>query len=468
MKVMNRVLRHIRRAALLHARDAPTDAELLESFLTQRDEAAFEALLYRHGAMVLGVCRRVLRHAQDAEDAFQATFLVLARKAGSLRSRELLGNWLYGVALRTAMKARAMNAKRRKHERRAGAVSRPEPPDDGPSEELLRELDAALSRLPEQYRVPIVLCELEGKRRKEVAGMLGLPEGTVASRVAYAKKLLAKRLARFGAGALGAVLSGDALSACVPHSLLKSTAKAALHLVAGQTLTAGMVSAQVVFLTEGVLKVMFLSKLKTVWVVVLALLVGAGAVGLTYRTAMAQSGKTTDASPVTRASADELEELRLEVAALRKGLEATRTRVKVLEGEVQTLKAGRSQSGGLYRAEEHMSPTKASEPGQYWTPTDTPNQALGHQPAATGTSPFQRNPDTSTGQQPQSLFSAPRERADGPLAEAEAALKKLRANPQDKEAADALDRALQRLKEREQKRSGSQDKSGPPADPGKR
>src|SRR2546423_14946298 len=106
---MNGVLRHVRRVALLRARDGPTDTELLESFLTRRDETAFEALLRRHGPMVLGVCRRVLRHAQDAEDAFQATFLVLARKAGALRSRELLGNWLYGVAHRTAMKARAMS-----------------------------------------------------------------------------------------------------------------------------------------------------------------------------------------------------------------------------------------------------------------------------------------------------------------------------------------------------------------------
>jgi DNA-directed RNA polymerase specialized sigma24 family protein len=110
---MNRVLRQLRRAAFLHARDGPTDAHLLESFLALRDEVAFEALLRRHGPMVLGICRRVLRHEQDAEDAFQATFLVLVRKAGSLRSRELLGNWLYGVAHRTAMNARAMSEKRR-------------------------------------------------------------------------------------------------------------------------------------------------------------------------------------------------------------------------------------------------------------------------------------------------------------------------------------------------------------------
>jgi RNA polymerase sigma factor (sigma-70 family) len=429
---MNRVLQHIRRAVLLHGRDSPTDAQLLESFSARQDEAAFEALLRRHGPMVLGVCRRVLRHAQDAEDAFQATFLVLARKASSLHSRELLGNWLYGVAQRTAMKARAMNAKRRLNERRAGEAARPEPSDDGPSEELLAELDNALSRLPEKYRVPLVLCELEGKRRKEVATLLGLPEGTVAWRVAYAKKLLAKRLARYGAGSLIAVLSGDAASACVPPSLLKATAQAALHVVGAQALTAGTVSAQVVALTEGVLKVMLLNKLKTVWAVVFALLVGAGAVGLTYRTAAAQPqpGKVGDTS-AARATADDLEELRLEVAALRKGLEATRARVTTLEREVQALKGGRHQPGALNRADE-------PNLGGLTTDLVVPIEVHARSRLATD-----------------------------PLANAEAALKKLRANPNDKEAADALDRALQRLKEREQKRNAPQGNNVPQAGPAK-
>src|SRR5947207_15535004 len=118
--------------------------------------------------MVLGVCRRVLRHAQDAEDAFQATFLVLVKKAAALRSRELVGNWLYGVAHRTALKARAMSVKRREKERRAGEQPRPPLPAEETSEELLGQLDAALSRLPDKYRVPVVLCELEGRSRKAV------------------------------------------------------------------------------------------------------------------------------------------------------------------------------------------------------------------------------------------------------------------------------------------------------------
>jgi RNA polymerase sigma-70 factor (ECF subfamily) len=145
---------------------------VLESFLTLRDETAFEALLRRHGPMVLGVCYRVLRHTQDAEDAFQATFLVLARRAASLRSRDLLGNWLYGVAHRTAMKARAMSVKRRAKERRAGAM-RPQAASSDDSDELLTQLDAALSRLPDKYRQPIVLCELEGKSRRAAFGFAG-------------------------------------------------------------------------------------------------------------------------------------------------------------------------------------------------------------------------------------------------------------------------------------------------------
>jgi hypothetical protein len=215
-----------------------------------------------------------------------------------------------------------------------------------------------------------------------------------------------------------------------------------------------------------VLKVMLLNKLKTAWVVVLALLFGAGAVGLTYRPVAAQSqpDRGGGTSAAARATADDLEELRLEVAALRKGLEATRARVKVLEGEVQTLRAGRSQPGGLNRAHEHTSATTAPTQGRLWGPA---NNAPGHQPATATTSPSQHTPGRPT-DQPQRWFSAPREGGADPLADAEAALKKLRANPNDKEAADALDRALQRLKEREQKRNTPPGKGGEPAGPVKR
>src|SRR5581483_4644935 len=148
---MREVIRHLRRAALLHKGDGPSDGQLLESFLARREEIAFEALLRRHGPMVLGVCQRVLRNVHDAEDAFQATFLVLARKASSVMPREMVGSWLYGVAYRTEMKARTMNAKRRTKERLAGERSRS---DSSADEGLLEQLDHELNRLPEKYRIP--------------------------------------------------------------------------------------------------------------------------------------------------------------------------------------------------------------------------------------------------------------------------------------------------------------------------
>src|SRR5690348_3930922 len=134
---MKTVIRHLRRAALLHQGEGPTDSQLLESFLSRREDTSFEVLLRRHGPMVLGVCRRVLRNVQDAEDAVQATFLVLVRKGSSLQSRELLANWLYGVAYRTAMKARAMNAKRRAKEKHAAEMPRSVAPVSEADEILL-------------------------------------------------------------------------------------------------------------------------------------------------------------------------------------------------------------------------------------------------------------------------------------------------------------------------------------------
>src|SRR5262249_18238400 len=151
---MRAVIRHLRAAALASKKDGPTDGQLLESFLVRREEAAFEALLRRHGPMGLDVCRRILRNVHDAEDAFQATFLILARKAASVNPREMVGNWLYGVAYRTAMKARTMNAKWYTKEKQV----RPAPPvGSAAHEELLERLDYELNRLPVKYRVPVVL-----------------------------------------------------------------------------------------------------------------------------------------------------------------------------------------------------------------------------------------------------------------------------------------------------------------------
>jgi RNA polymerase sigma factor (sigma-70 family) len=252
----------------------PADAALLQAFVERRDGPAFAALVRRHGPMVLGVCCRVLGNHHDAEDAFQATFLVLARKAASVVPRETVGNWLYGVAYRTALEARSLNARRRTREQlRADPPERPCPPGE-PADERLQSLDDALSRLPDRYRVPVVLCELEGRPRKEVAHHLGVPEGTLSSRLAAARKLLAKRLARHDprltAPVVGALFAEASAPAAVPTVLSRAAELAA----DGVAVAPAAVSA----LAEGVLKAMLLNRMKAVAGMVLALAVVAAGV----------------------------------------------------------------------------------------------------------------------------------------------------------------------------------------------
>ena len=283
---MSEVIQHLRRTVLLRDGAGLTDGQLLEDFISRRDEAALAALVRRHGPMVWGVCRRVLRNHHDAEDAFQATFLVLVRKAASIASREMVANWLYGVAHQTALKARATAAKRRARERQVTEMPEPAVAEQDLWHDLQPLLDQELSRLPDKYRVVIVLCDLEGKTRKEAARQLGVPEGTVASRLARARAMLAKRLARHGlavsGGALAAVLSQNVASAGVPTSVVSSTIKAASLVAAGQA-AAGMISAKVAALTEGVLKAMLLTKLKIATVVLLVAVAAAGSGGFPYR-----------------------------------------------------------------------------------------------------------------------------------------------------------------------------------------
>jgi RNA polymerase sigma factor (sigma-70 family) len=263
---INQVIRHLRRAALLGEDGEVTDGHLLERFLAHREGAAFEALVRRHGPMVMGTCRRVLRNAHDAEDAFQATFLVLVRKAASLLSRTTVGNWLYGVAFHTALKARAAAGKRRAKERQASAMRTHESPPGDSWHDWLPLLDEEVNRLPDKYRAPVVLCDLEGKSRKEAARLLGCKEGTLSGWLARARAMLARRLARRGlavqGAALAAALSPSAASAAVPPALLAATVQAATLVAAGKGLAAGLVPAQVVGLTEGVLKALLLTRLK--------------------------------------------------------------------------------------------------------------------------------------------------------------------------------------------------------------
>lgn len=269
-------IEEILRAARAHDAQSQSDGQLLGQFLARRDEAAFAALLSRHGPMVLGVCRRILGNSEDAEDAFQAAFLVLVRKAASLTSRAVLGDWLHGVARRTALNAKRVAARRRQKEK---TMARPETQGEEIRDERLTLLDAALSRLPEKYRLAIVLCELEGRTRREAAERLGWPEGTVAGRLARGRELLARRLTQQGltlaAGSLAFPV--EAASASVPPALVSSTILTAMRIAAGQAATTGAISAPVAALAEGVLKSMFLSKIKLATAVVLVtVLLGAG------------------------------------------------------------------------------------------------------------------------------------------------------------------------------------------------
>lgn len=286
-----RMIEHLRQVVLPRDGTELSDGELLGCFIERRDDAAIAALVERHGTMVWGVCRRLLNH-HDAEDAFQATFLVLVRKAASIAPREMVGNWLYGVAHQTSLQARRTAARRRTREVQVTAM-----PDTGVAQQDLWAdvqplLDQELSRLPDIYRVVIVLCDLEGRTRKEVARQLGCPEGTVGGRLARARTMLAKRLSQRGvvlaSGALAAVLAQNTASAYPPTLVASNTISAASSFASGPA-SAGSVSAPVAALTERVLKAMLISKLKVIVAVVLLLgFIAVGATALSGHSASAR------------------------------------------------------------------------------------------------------------------------------------------------------------------------------------
>lgn len=247
---------------------APTrlpDGELLERFIQRQDEDAFAALMRSHGPMVLGVCRRILRNEAEVEDAFQATFLVLIKKAAAVQPRHRVGNWLYGVACTTALKARAMSMKRKTKEQQAVQSHKSASEDN---EEMLDQLDQELRQLPDIYRTVIVLCELEGRTIKQVAEELGCPAGTISARLARGRRLLAERLTRSGraitATTVGALLSQAAVQANMPAHLLKAL----------------VVSPQVQALAQGVMRTMLLTKLQAMSVaLLLVILLGSAVTG---------------------------------------------------------------------------------------------------------------------------------------------------------------------------------------------
>ncbi len=291
----NLVVRRIRDwLAARHGGDQ-TDAELLGRFAARHDEAAFADLVHRHGGMVLGVCRRVLGDADDAEDAFQATFLVLARKADSIRRGASLPSWLHGVARRVALEARKRAARRRCRERGAATAEDVLDPQHAEGKELRAVLDEELGRLPEKYRAPLVLHYLEGHTKEETARRLGWTEGTVSGRLARARDLLGSRLSRRGlvvsGGALAAALAAEATAACVSETLAGATVRLAGVFLAGPVVVSAR-CARIGALTDGVVRAMLMSRLKLVAAAAfLVLAAGLGMAGLLYQ---AQAGLPGD------------------------------------------------------------------------------------------------------------------------------------------------------------------------------
>ncbi len=276
------VLRHIRRMSGGAADGQPGDRQLLEDFAGSRDEAAFAALVSRHGPMVLSVCRGVLGDAHAAEDAFQATFLVLARKAGSIRHRKSAGGWLCQVARRVALRARARAADRLERERGAVAMSSAEPWLDLSLRELRSAVHEEVGRLPEKYRTPVVLCHLEGKTQEEAARLLGVSGGAIKGRLERGRQRLRVRLSRRGL-ALPAGLFAAALAKAaevVPERLVQTVLRTAL--AAGPGLAG--VSVEVLDLAREA-TITMASKLKIATVFLIAALGVGGTIGYPALTA---------------------------------------------------------------------------------------------------------------------------------------------------------------------------------------
>jgi RNA polymerase sigma factor (sigma-70 family) len=278
------VLRFIR--TLAPEESPASDRDLLTRFTQHGEDAAFAALVQRHGPLVLGVCRRVLREAHDCEDAFQATFLVLLRKAASIRRPELLGNWLYGVAYRTALRARVEQSRRRLHEGRAAGTLLESAEHDLGGSDFREVLDEEIHRLPEKYRTAFVLCYLEGKTNVEAARSLRCPKGTVLSRLARARQRLRSRLSH--RGIVPSCLPPIAARLPVSDAALACLIKTASSLP--RALGPGIPLGNAAHLAKGVLRSMFLTKVKAVAVVVLGLALGGVTAGLLASPSPAPSG----------------------------------------------------------------------------------------------------------------------------------------------------------------------------------
>jgi RNA polymerase sigma factor (sigma-70 family) len=371
---MSTFLHHLTRQMAAESLADQSDQQLVEKALAGRDEAVFRAIVRRHGAMVYRVCRRVLRHDQNAEDAFQATFLVLARKLASVRKHASLASWLHGVAHRVALQARDRDSTLRRHEQEA-AIPEAMPPEDVTWGEVCEVLDAELGRLPEKWRLPLILCYLEGRTQDEAAEQLGWSKNTLRTRLGEARAALGRRLTRRGiawSAALAAVLLSDCVASAVPSpGLVFSTVQAAARVAAGQA-AGETVSAKAAALTEGMVKPVFLTKLNAAMAGLLVLGLLAFGAGVVPRgpSVAARAGqpempparkKETDPQPgIDLAKIDRT--IRKEpvyagkprYALLVLGAKAEQRMWLVIDDKARTLYADRNGNGDLTEADEKL------------------------------------------------------------------------------------------------------------------
>jgi RNA polymerase sigma factor (sigma-70 family) len=298
-------LRRLRRVVLLPSASGPSDSELLQRFVQGRDEEAFELLVWRHGAMVLNVCRRVLRREHDAEDAFQATFLTLVRKAGAIGKREAVGSWLYKVAYRIALRARGVASPRSLPEGPLPDPSSVEPIHDLLWREFGSAMDEEIHRLPNRYQAAVVLCHLEDQTSESAARTLDCPPGTVGTWLARGRELLRRRLARRGFD-VSSVVGARNVVAALSAALVNSTVQAALLGTAEQAAAAGVISASVATLTKGALQAMTLTRWAATTAIVLTLsLLGSGSAVVAHRVLAVEPARAASVRHPRCSSADD-------------------------------------------------------------------------------------------------------------------------------------------------------------------
>lgn len=350
-----------------------TDSALVREFLADPRGPAFSGVVARHGPMVLAVCRRVLGNRADAEDAFQATFLVLARKAGSIGNPAALPGWLHAVAVRAATEVRRMRSRNRAQQLPC------EPADttpDSPEPDLAEILDAELANLPEHYRTAVVLCELEGLSRADAASRLGIPEGTLSSRLAKAKKLLEARLTKRG---IAAGVATTALTQTTGAALPPALVNALIQQVAGNG--SGLVSETAFAAATGVLKTMYLQKLKWATVVLTVILtgVGGGIAGVGVGSGSPSDPPVAGAKPAPVSDPPKPDPIalvqKLGSPDFRTREQAQKSLENLGSGALAAVKAGRSDPDPeIARRCENLYPklvqAAAIPPGQNWTEAD--------------------------------------------------------------------------------------------------